>query len=194
MAGTRTSDVTRVTRGAVWAARRRIRCALSRRMSAAIWLSVVGQRRAELLGLQERGDEAVHGLRPGALLHVGERRPDARAVGQLVQGQPDLVGERPLEPVDHPGHGRPERDAGVHRDGQDVQEVRQVGVDAAPAAGGLAGDPAERQEDATTTATRTPRPVCRRTRRATTPGSSRMAHHTILRSSPSTVTPTGRPA
>src|SRR6266581_1789369 len=79
----------------------------------------------ELFRLDQRLDEGVQLLDAGAAAHVIERLQARPAEPDLVEHLRELVGERVLELFREPPDGGVEAEAGLDRDGQQVERVRQ---------------------------------------------------------------------
>ena len=105
-------------------------------MSAAIWLRVSTSGAPSSSACRYAVDELVDRLGGVAVAQGPERRAHARAVRDLVQGERDLLRQRTAEALRHPPSALAEADAGAHRHGEHVEEVRQVAVDRARAARG----------------------------------------------------------
>src|SRR5207248_4239595 len=80
---------------------------------------------AELLRLDQGLDEGVEFLNAGAASHVVERLETGPAEPDLVEHLGELIGERVVELFHQAADGGVEAEAGLDRDGQQVESVRQ---------------------------------------------------------------------
>ena len=89
-------------------------------------LQHLGDRHAELLGLDDGADEVAHrlGVRPG--YHVAQRLASRATHADLGERLPELVDQRALHLLDDLGQRGVEAEAGLDRDGQQVERVGQL--------------------------------------------------------------------
>ena len=89
----------------------------------------VTHRDAERLALDDRAGEERDASCVGALLQVHERLVDGQAHVLLLQRQPQLLPERPADPIGCGPHCLREAQAGLDRDDEEVDQLGQLVLD-----------------------------------------------------------------
>ena len=89
-------------------------------------LQDLGDRHAELLGLDDGADEVAHRLGVRAGRDVAQRVATGATHADLGQRLAELVDERPFHLLDDLGERGVEAEAGLDRDRQQVERVRQL--------------------------------------------------------------------
>src|SRR6266498_6113754 len=100
-----------------------------------------GERRTELLRLQQRADELRQARREVAVAEVLQGRPAARSHVHHVQAGQDLLAEGAADARPDPGHAGTEAQPGADGDREHVEEVGELALDLVLALLDLAAQP-----------------------------------------------------